>query len=496
MCMYMRRIVSCVVCTFVCTVARVGVLFQMLQAETTRLKTFTSVSLENRQEVVDPNVEHTTPSYNSDTVSSTPQPVLPQPSKPKIQRRVDVLDDLDDLHLTPTSPLTTHYSSIPRFIVPVGTHYGSAPTHPKGIRPSLIRWCRLVLYVASAVLGKGSAKKMFPQQHRKQALVFVVRVIFAISFVSLLGTGVLYLLTGSILQPGESIFFGTTKGSLSVDQADARELEMSVWNAPFPLFDNNAIALKEFQGVGRKLDDLLNKQVSEMCVTGAELGIPVPYFVLRGFRNHHPNRHYVNAFVTPVETYIDNHGRQIQTSVQWRTEVATHCQFPEIASNVDSYENFVDNHLAMTQQLRGENRDDTTQSAQTKTSEVYPVKQTTSPLHTKYDSSNPETHTSFFWNLHVRTQTWLAKPSTTHTSGIGSSNPESFTDDVQKHVLTRKRKRYTQATIVAIDGVTGNPVTHTLTENDAFCAQAYHDIAQGEWPCETGEIIRPEKSEL
>jgi hypothetical protein len=460
------------------------------------VSTFTTISLGNDQTIGDPLVSNET--HHVDDI-----PVVPRTTSHAsvahdglscVPGRVGVLSEIGSIHFPPSASATPVCNpGIQRFNVPIGTNFARSHVRPRGTRTRLVWCCRWVMSLQTWLTGKQTSKKNFLKLSSKRSpLAVVLRMLCQSIVVVSLGVLMLYFVVTSFFSAGTSMDT-VLNNDVNKHVSVSSNLPPSTrWSVPFVLFDDEALALKDFQGIGEKLDALLNSDELEMCATGAELGLPVPYLVLRGIRKHHANRHYVNALVTFVTSSTDDHGRKLNVGVQWRTEVATHCQFHKESIDMDLYEKIVDVHVARSKQ-RDEDKQATTFTRKWKAKN----KQAASHLHTKSKlSADNGGSTSFLWHLHLSTQNWLSNGEEGAASKKEPVSQSMHSDALEKSFLTRKRKRFTKVLIDAIDGATGKPIQHTLTGNDAFCAQAYHEIARGEWPCVSVDMVSDDKSEL
>lgn len=241
------------------------------------------------------------------------------------------------------------------------------------------------------------------------------------------------------------------------------------WNHAFDPFTEEDIQNGTFGGVGRRLDKLLESHPNDWCVTAAELGEAAPYLVLRAATQGAANRHFVNARVEPLDILADSTGRTHRTQTSTRTEIATHCQF--YLQQWESHKDASPRHVFEQETLppkttKSSLRDD-------------PVNSKKEQSHV---SNKPLKRPSLLWKLHLHTQTWLSQK--TGDVGVSIRHPEhSGYSSEHEELPTQERDRYLLARITAYDPHHRRKVTETLVNTDAFCAQAYAEIALGLWPC-------------
>jgi hypothetical protein len=245
------------------------------------------------------------------------------------------------------------------------------------------------------------------------------------------------------------------------------------WNHAFEPFTEEDIQNGTFDGVGRRLDKLLESHPNDWCVTAAELGEAAPYLVLRAATQGEANRHFVNARVEPLDVLADSTGRTHRTQTSMRKEIATHCQF-------------------YLQQL-GSHKDKNSRVFEQITLPPTPTKGKKEQSHV---SKTPLKRPSLLWKLHLHTQTWLSQKTGDVEVSILHSDNSGYSSD-HEVLPTQERDRYLLARITAYDPQHQRNVVETLVNTDAFCAQAYAEIALGLWPCNRpNEHVKNLKTEL
>jgi hypothetical protein len=295
--------------------------------------------------------------------------------------------------------------------------------------------------------------ELYPTSFAKRAIVLGLRVVMVISLV--------FLICCKLLLQGVGGF---------MDDDSQRVLD---WDKPFTDFDAAAIEILDFQGIGVTLDQLLVQESEDWCVTAAEIGLAVPYLVLRGTSPTSPSRHYINARVTPVRFITDRTGKVHPTEIRARTEVATHCKY--LAGKRHAGDEVL-LHAASVKTEKGVDSDTTHQyTADTGTEGTAEL-----PRADVEESSGAD-H-SFLWKLHLMTHAWLSR----HTDQTGKGPDLSIHLDEHGesvHLPILYKDRYVLADITAIDARTGIMIEQTLVNEDAFCAQGYSEIALGQWSC-------------
>jgi hypothetical protein len=413
--------------------------------------------------------------------------------------RVTAVRDFDEPHFKRMYHTDTLAQPFPQFDIPIRKHCNEDRQRKKlCTRRCLVKKCRFTITLMRAACGSRASEDAFPGQRAQQCVLIIIRCIIVFSILTIVGSlGVTCTRVGyNAIYPEAISVVNRVANASSTSQSDNQSSkDENVWNQPFPLFDKLAIGSRDFGGVGSRLDALLKREPLDMCATAAEVGEPVPYLVLRGQKSNLPNRHYVNAVVNPITVSSDRHGRAVASVTHWRTEIATHCMFvgdtldtKTTRHSADVYERLVDKHLASTEKVKEHTRSPDAQAFVTN-APVRKENQISADTHEKENMLTKHASPSFLWDLHVGTQDWLSKGSKlpTRSSKKERSALPGHSNGVA--LPSRKSRRYRRVTIIAIDGLTGNNITQTLIGSDAFCAQVYHEIARGEWPCPTVEVF-------
>jgi hypothetical protein len=223
------------------------------------------------------------------------------------------------------------------------------------------------------------------------------------------------------------------------------------WTRSFKAYSSSQIDRQKYVPAVDAIDDFFSNNPEESCACSADVGLNWHHFAVR--HTEERARHFINPTVYPSK--LNAEGETVPQETVRRTEFAVHCHNHENKQPfpVDKFTPLRDRDLETMEEMAARNR-----------------------VVRRKRSSVSGGLGGFLWWAHTATQRLI----TVETGDVPNVLKES--DHAEKH--TRLVKRHTHIIVTAFDAQTGDFKKTSLFGEDAFCAQMFYDIQNGDWPCD------------